>query len=98
MNTAVDYVRRHDDSLAAGGRPGMSSDGKPLAPRGWPALAIASGLLASWTAVCALPRFPSYLLPSPRAVAVGLAGEVRSGRLADDVIASLFRVAVGFSL
>ena len=37
-------------------------------------------------------------VPSPPAVARGFVEEARSGRLVDDVVASLFRVTAGFAL
>ncbi len=39
---------------------------------------------------------PASLFPSPAEVANALSGEVRSGRLLRDAVASLFRVAIGF--
>jgi NitT/TauT family transport system permease protein len=55
-------------------------------------------LVAVWALLASLRLFPESLFPSPGAVARGLVAEVRSGRLADDVIASLFRVFTGFLL
>ena len=51
-----------------------------------------------WAGLAALHLFPESLFPSPLAVARGLVVELTSGRLLDDCIASLFRVAVGFLL
>jgi NitT/TauT family transport system permease protein len=44
------------------------------------------------------PLFPSSLVPSPADVLAGFAEEMRGGRMIDDIIASLFRVTVGFGL
>lgn len=65
----------------------------PLVAWAGPAL-----LLGVWALFASLRLFPESLFPSPGAVARGLGAEVRSGRLADDVIASLFRVFTGFLL
>ncbi|HEU4389898.1 MAG TPA: ABC transporter permease [Blastocatellia bacterium] len=42
--------------------------------------------------------FPESAFPSPLAVARGFAEEITSGRLGNDVVASLFRVTIGFAL
>jgi NitT/TauT family transport system permease protein len=55
-------------------------------------------LVALWAAVASLNLFPESLFPTPRAVAVGLVAEIASGRLLNDAVASVFRVAVGFLL
>jgi NitT/TauT family transport system permease protein len=54
--------------------------------------------LALWGALSSLRFFPESLFPSPLAVAKGFMEEIKSGRLFDDVVASLFRVATGFAL
>ncbi|HVF88075.1 MAG TPA: ABC transporter permease [Pyrinomonadaceae bacterium] len=56
---------------------------------------IAVGL---WWTLSALRVFPESLFPSPVAVANGFVEEIQTGRLLNDVIASLFRVAAGFVL
>ncbi|MBA2646743.1 MAG: ABC transporter permease [Pyrinomonadaceae bacterium] len=56
---------------------------------------IAVGL---WWTLSALRVFPESLFPSPPAVAKGFVEEIQTGRLLNDVIASLFRVATGFVL
>jgi len=63
-------------------------------------VAVAGPLLflAAWAGTAALGLFPESLFPKPLAVAVGLVAETRTGRLFDDVIASLFRVSAGFLL
>src|SRR5260370_22209650 len=54
--------------------------------------------LLIWTVVSLLKVFPDSVFPSPLAVARGFVEEVRSGRLLDDLVASLFRVTTGFAL
>jgi NitT/TauT family transport system permease protein len=84
----------------------VSSDAKSSAmtdttssPRA-PLLALLGflALLIVWASVAALSLFPESLFPHPLAVARALVQELRSGRLVDDSIASLFRVSVGFLL
>jgi len=55
-------------------------------------------LVAVWAILASLRLFPESLFPHPLAVARGFVEELRSGRLVDDVVASLFRVTVGFFL
>jgi NitT/TauT family transport system permease protein len=52
--------------------------------------------VAVWYGLSLLHVFPQAVFPSPVAVAKGLGEEVRSGRLTDDLVASLFRVTTGF--
>ena len=54
--------------------------------------------LLIWTAIAALKLFPESVFPSPLAVLKGFGEEFRSGRLIDDIVASLFRVTTGFGL
>jgi NitT/TauT family transport system permease protein len=54
--------------------------------------------VALWWALSALRVFPESAFPSPQSVARGFAEEVSTGRLFDDLIASLFRVSMGFML
>jgi NitT/TauT family transport system permease protein len=60
-----------------------------------PALVL-TGVLLIWFLVTYANLFPAYALPSPGAVWKSFGEEIRAGRLTDDVIASLWRVAVGF--
>ena len=55
-------------------------------------------LIAVWAAVSSAQIFPTSLFPSPWDVARGVWVELRSGRLVNDAIASLFRVSAGFLL
>ena len=61
-------------------------------------LPIACGLvlLVAWWILSAAGAFPTGTVPSPEAVAAAFRAELGSGRLLDDTIASLFRVAWGF--
>ncbi len=61
-------------------------------------LGIAGAVLASWWLAHAAGAFPRGTVPSPPAVWRGFVAEIASGRLLDDVVASLFRVFVGFTL
>lgn len=64
----------------------------------WIALAGPASLVALWAVVASLGVFPESLFPHPFAVGRGLVLELRSGRLVDDAVASLFRVSSGFIL
>ena len=55
-------------------------------------------IVAAWAAVSSLQLFPPSLFPHPGAVGRGLITEFMSGRLLQDVLASLFRVGAGFLL
>lgn len=55
-------------------------------------------LLAIWWGAHAAGAFPTGTVPSPPEVASAFGQEIRSGRLFDDIIASLYRVAWGFSV
>jgi len=61
-------------------------------------LAVVVSLLLLWQLVCAFRFFPAYALPSPIEVLKSFKEEVIAGRLLNDVIASLWRVAVGFTI
>ena len=52
--------------------------------------------VAVWYGLSLLHVFPQSVFPSPLAVARGLGEEVSTGRLLDDLVASLFRVTTGF--
>ncbi|HET6851898.1 MAG TPA: ABC transporter permease [Pyrinomonadaceae bacterium] len=59
---------------------------------------VVLGALLMWAALAQFRLFPESVFPSPAAVARGFVEEFRNGRLVDDVVASLFRVTVGFAL
>ena len=55
------------------------------------------GVLSLWSLISFTDLFPEYALPSPRSVLASFQEELMSGRLVNDIIASLWRVAVGFT-
>lgn len=59
-------------------------------------LAVVAGAIAAWVALSSLRAFPESIFPSPTSVAAGFAEEISSGRMLTDLVASLFRVGVGF--
>jgi NitT/TauT family transport system permease protein len=59
-------------------------------------VAVLAGFLLIWYFVSYLNLFPGYALPSPGAVVNSFREEIVAGRLVNDIIASLWRVAVGF--
>lgn len=61
-------------------------------------LVVLLAVVLIWSALWWLKLFPESVFPSPIAVARGLAEEVRTGRLPNDLIASIFRVTIGFLL
>jgi NitT/TauT family transport system permease protein len=73
--------------------------GKPVSSKGriLPFVVLFIALLI-WAIVSALHVFPESVFPSPLAVAKGFVEELRTGRLIDDIVASLFRVTTGFGL
>jgi NitT/TauT family transport system permease protein len=56
------------------------------------------GVLFLWYGISALGLFPEYAFPSPASVLVSLQEELTAGRLLNDIVASLWRVAIGFVL
>jgi len=73
----------------------MTEKALPAKVRLLPLLVLAIGV-ALWYGLSLLHVFPQSVFPSPLAVAKGLGEEVSSGRLMDDLVASLFRVTSGF--
>jgi NitT/TauT family transport system permease protein len=61
-------------------------------------LAVVIALIAIWMAVWASGAFHESAFPSPLAVLRGFGVELKSGRLINDLITSLFRVSCGFGL
>jgi NitT/TauT family transport system permease protein len=57
---------------------------------------MVGSILLIWYLISYMRLFPAYALPSPGAVWSSFLEEIREGRLINDVIASLWRVAVGF--
>lgn len=52
--------------------------------------------LIIWYVISFLNLFPAYALPSPGAVVLSFQEEFASGRLMNDIVASLWRVGIGF--
>jgi NitT/TauT family transport system permease protein len=73
----------------------MTEKRLPAKVRLLPLLVLVIGI-ALWYVLSLLHVFPQSVFPSPLAVAKGLGEEVSSGRLMDDLVASLFRVTTGF--
>jgi NitT/TauT family transport system permease protein len=69
----------------------------PARARLLPLLVLLIALLI-WTVLSVARVFPESVFPSPLAVARGFIEEVRTGRLFNDLVASLFRVTTGFTL
>jgi NitT/TauT family transport system permease protein len=61
-------------------------------------LGVFAAGVAVWALLASLRLFPESTFPSPQAVLRGFGEEVSSGRLFDDLVASLFRVTSGFLL
>jgi NitT/TauT family transport system permease protein len=59
-------------------------------------LAVIMAVLLLWWLVCWFKIFPAYALPSPGDVWRSFKEEIAAGRLLNDIIASLWRVAIGF--
>jgi NitT/TauT family transport system permease protein len=57
---------------------------------------VLSGFILIWYLISAFELFPAYALPSPGSVLLSFQEELTSGRLLNDIVASLWRVAVGF--
>lgn len=55
-------------------------------------------ILALWYAVAYFQLFQESVFPSPQAVVKGFGEEMQAGRLLDDLVASIFRVTLGFGL
>lgn len=67
--------------------------------RTWlPPAGVVVAALLLWSVAAALHLYPESVFPSPRSVWAGFGEELRSGRLFGDIVASLFRVGVGFGL
>lgn len=73
-------------------------ENKPtLASRITPFL-VAGAALLLWQVLCTLRLLPHAMFPTPHDVFLGFGEEIRMGRLHNDLIVSLWRVAVGFGL
>lgn len=63
-----------------------------------PPLGVLMAVLASWYLVSALRLYPESAFPAPLSVVRAFAEDLRDGSLVRDIIATLFRVAVGYGL
>ena len=61
-----------------------------------PALLVLIAVVFIWWLVCKTRLFPAYALPSPGEVFLSFKEELMAGRLVNDIIASLWRVFVGY--
>lgn len=61
-----------------------------------PGLLVFIVALFIWWLACKTGFFPAYALPSPGQVLLSFKEEFRAGRLVNDVVASLWRVFVGY--
>lgn len=75
----------------------MKEDKLPAKARFLPVAVLLAAVLL-WSAISLSHIFPDSVFPSPWDVARGFAEEIRTGRLFNDLVASLFRVTAGFSL
>lgn len=75
----------------------MRAQAAPLYHRLLP-IPFAVAAIGLWALLSRMQIFPPSAFPSPGEVFLGLGEEVRRGRLFQDLIASLFRVATGFAL
>ena len=62
------------------------------------AAAVFAAAVAVWQLLFSLRLWPEASFPSPVSVVTGFGQEIASGRLLDNMTASLFRVTVGFLL
>lgn len=72
--------------------------GMPALCRGYLPFATGLVLLTAWWLASAAGMFPRGTVPSPDQVADAFVVEIRTGRLFEDVAASLYRVAWGFGI
>lgn len=61
-------------------------------------LIVLIAVIVIWWAICKFNIFPSYAMPSPLDVVKSFKEEIIAGRLVNDIIASLWRVVIGFIL
>ncbi len=69
---------------------------KPVILRFLLPVIVLAGVLLIWFLVSWFNLFPGYALPSPGSVMKSFGEEMMTGRLFNDIIASLWRVAIGF--
>lgn len=56
------------------------------------------GVILLWYLISLFELFPSYAFPSPASVLNSFVEEISEGRLLNDIVASLWRVGIGFVL
>ncbi|HZY81163.1 MAG TPA: ABC transporter permease [Cyclobacteriaceae bacterium] len=56
------------------------------------------GVVLAWYLISAFEFFPAYAFPSPGSVLIAFREELTEGRLLNDIVASLWRVGIGFAL
>lgn len=61
-------------------------------------LVTLAGAIILWFFISYFDIFPAYTFPSPAAVFNSFKEEINAGRLINDIIASLWRVAIGFAI
>lgn len=66
--------------------------------KSWTPLLVIVVALSGWQLLVMAGIYPTYALPTPATVTKSLAEELSSGRLINDVIVSLWRVMIGFSI
>jgi NitT/TauT family transport system permease protein len=59
---------------------------------------VLAAVVAVWGFVSSLHLYPEWLFPGPLAVAETTLDRLKSGKLLDDTVASLFRVSIGFAI
>ena len=69
---------------------------KPSVLRFTLSIVVLFGVLLFWFVISYVNLFPAYAMPSPGAVLASFKEEFIAGRLLNDIVASLWRVAVGF--
>ena len=69
---------------------------KPTALRFALPVIVLLSLIAIWYFISFINLFPAYAMPSPNDVLRSFREEIVAGRLLNDIVASLWRVAVGF--
>lgn len=61
-------------------------------------IAVLLGAVLIWYLISFFNLFPAYAFPSPASVLVSFKEEIVTGRLLNDIVASLWRVVIGFVL
>jgi NitT/TauT family transport system permease protein len=79
------------------GRRTMTGKSNRFLPYLYP-LALVAAMIGVWALICATGAFHPSAFPTPAAVFRAFREEIVTGRLATDVIVSLFRVSCGFLL